>query len=913
MEPDVDPAGVDDPGEVPDDVPPRCDSPNSETESASVMPSFYDGGTGEKTKAKSSKAGKKGIGMKSSKGGKKKRRKQKAPSEEIPSAGSSPSHSSDEHESNDSADAEEVINFLYKVSSNITNLCKNEDQVRTKKNESVHLKKEFKRVLKFIKTNEQKHRQKEEEIKDLKEKIEMYAIKNKEITKCYEEGKKNIQILQGESDKLHNLFDSNQKKEDKWNVERENYLEDIESLKTHIEELEIKVEKKNNEIEGLKRENEHILLKVDNLEKNSKELKNENIEMHENMNGMKKENVKKNIMIDNLKKELEQKKKLDEEYNKDKLLIEKNTEILIDERNYINEELIKTQKLLENQINKNRDLQNCKTNLLEKVDLLEKKQKDQFKKNADLEKKLDDLNKKNKLLINEAKMKENEIANNTSIINALTSGNSKMKVKLDQECFKIKLMQKENKALNINVKSLTYEIQNLLKLTEEIRTKYQNQKKEINDLIVEKEQTKKLIEKIDEGIKKSTESAKKEKMFNINLEKDIKKSTEEKNKLNEEIQSLVKEKEKLIQELSNTSSKVINSTNELINKDGKIGTYLKIINSLKNDLAKEKALYENIKSEKINTNKSLTEIKEKLYTLEERHKIHINELQQIKNKKKNLEAKMGDSMEDKKNAISQCEKLKEQIEKYKSHHEDYKTKQLHDKKTIDQLDLEINDLNTKLKNYEKCVNQNKKEKDLLNNEVKEKNEHIATLKEKLKLLQISHDKLDLDSKNHQQEIKNLNKKVANLKCSSELSNISKEQLSSTKLQINSLKKELINEQNKVKTLSEELEKPINIHRWRNIEGNDPTAFDLIEKLRCVQKKLIEKTEESMKKNSIIQLRTKECEQLQQQLGNLSKQPDVQDVTQIRKKLREKETLIKSLTAEISMYQEQTEKKAKRRA
>lgn len=81
------------------------------------------------------------------------------------------------------------------------------------------------------------------------------------------------------------------------------------------------------------------------------------------------------------------KKKIEEEYNKDKLLIEKNTEILIEERNYINEELIKTQKLLESQINKNKELENKKTNLLDKIDLLEKKQKDLIKKNNENEQK----------------------------------------------------------------------------------------------------------------------------------------------------------------------------------------------------------------------------------------------------------------------------------------------------------------------------------------------------------------------------------------------------------------------------------------------------------------------------------------------------------------------------------------------
>ncbi|ETW28552.1 hypothetical protein PFFCH_03923 [Plasmodium falciparum FCH/4] len=112
-------------------------------------------------------------------------------------------------------------------------------------------------------------------IKRLKEELEENQIDKKGILKKYEEEKKNVVVLHDQLDKLQLLFDNNQKKENIWNIEKENYLEDVESLRTNIEELDIRIEKKNNEIEILKRENEHILLKVDNLEKNKKEMKNE--------------------------------------------------------------------------------------------------------------------------------------------------------------------------------------------------------------------------------------------------------------------------------------------------------------------------------------------------------------------------------------------------------------------------------------------------------------------------------------------------------------------------------------------------------------------------------------------------------------------------------------------------------------
>jgi hypothetical protein len=47
----------------------------------------------------------------------------------------------------------------------------------------------------------------------------------------------------------------------------------------------------------------------------------------------------------------------------------------------------------------------------------------------------------------------------------------------------------------------------------------------------------------------------------------------------------------------------------------------------------------------------------------------------------------------------------------------------------------------------------------------------------------------------------------------------------------------------IKALSEELENPLNVHRWRKLEGSDPAAYELILKIQMLQKRLIAKTEQ----------------------------------------------------------------------
>ena len=51
------------------------------------------------------------------------------------------------------------------------------------------------------------------------------------------------------------------------------------------------------------------------------------------------------------------------------------------------------------------------------------------------------------------------------------------------------------------------------------------------------------------------------------------------------------------------------------------------------------------------------------------------------------------------------------------------------------------------------------------------------------------------------------------------------------------------ERTKARALAEELENPMNVHRWRKLEGSDPASYELIQKVQALQKRLIEKTEE----------------------------------------------------------------------
>ena len=70
-------------------------------------------------------------------------------------------------------------------------------------------------------------------------------------------------------------------------------------------------------------------------------------------------------------------------------------------------------------------------------------------------------------------------------------------------------------------------------------------------------------------------------------------------------------------------------------------------------------------------------------------------------------------------------------------------------------------------------------------------------------------------------------------------------------------------------MSEELENPLNYHRWRKLEGNDPDTWEMLQKIQTLQKRLIRQTEAVVERDVIIQ----EKEKLYKELKNLlARQP-----------------------------------------
>merc|ERR1711998_30240 len=196
------------------------------------------------------------------------------------------------------------------------------------------------------------------------------------------------------------------------------------------------------------------------------------------------------------------------------------------------------------------------------------------------------------------------------------------------------------------------------------------------------------------------------------------------------------------------------------------------------------------------------------------------------------------------------------------------------------------------------------ERDILGTQLIRRNDELALLYEKIKIQQSTLQKGEIQYKERLDEIRQLKNKIAGLKLDLHQAKQQVVTMDDLKREVYHLQRELLQEKTKVKALSEELENPMNVHRWRKLEGSDPATYEMIQKIQTLRKRLIAKTEQVVEKDLLIA----EKEKLYVELKNiLARQPGPEVAEQLsvyQSSLRNKTRQMKSMASELNMYQAQ---------
>jgi len=162
---------------------------------------------------------------------------------------------------------------------------------------------------------------------------------------------------------------------------------------------------------------------------------------------------------------------------------------------------------------------------------------------------------------------------------------------------------------------------------------------------------------------------------------------------------------------------------------------------------------------------------------------------------------------------------------------------------VEKLEASLQKLEENLQNQTIKFAKTTQERDVLGTQLLRRNDELALLGEKIRLQRLALKTGEEQYGERLEEIRILKLKIKDLQ--QELIVAKTGSVSHTKIAHQLIQKhqELLCEQIKVRALSDELENPMNLHRWRKLEGSDPAMYEMIQKVQRLQRRLIRKNEQ----------------------------------------------------------------------
>ena len=119
-----------------------------------------------------------------------------------------------------------------------------------------------------------------------------------------------------------------------------------------------------------------------------------------------------------------------------------------------------------------------------------------------------------------------------------------------------------------------------------------------------------------------------------------------------------------------------------------------------------------------------------------------------------------------------------------------------------------------------------------------------------------------------------------------------------------LDRELLNLQTKSRALTDEFDRPLNIHRWRVLESSDPKRYEKILQIQALQKELVTKSDLTIESDLFIQEKEKIYMELKKVIAR-QPGPEVEEqVLVYQQTYKDKYNQLQNMNDELSMYREQ---------
>ncbi|VDL63101.1 unnamed protein product [Hymenolepis diminuta] len=531
-----------------------------------------------------------------------------------------------------------------------------------------------------------------------------------------------------------------------------------------------------------------------------------------------------------------------------------------------------------------------------------------------------------KLQLSEAKLAEaqEKLDAQTNLTESLRMENEARLVEVKQREEEVNVIKSENdKLINQNDSSnkRLQEIEEKKQELEQTRSKIRESIGAIEREILETRKAMKRDRKVCEDLtrqrdvlskslfKVQTQAAKQADILKIheqskqNLEQEISNYSQETQTQKDMIGMLEKERDHYLKEASCYTQKVLALMEEVKYHEMEIFDNKKKIAEAQTKLKQQENLYEAVKSDRNLYSKNLIEAQEEITELKRKLSIMTQKIAQLKDEVACKDILMVQETAECKKVSQEWNNLQRELEKMKELTIKNKTFMEAQKKEEKRLVTRIQEAETEHSKYKKVLSEAINDKNVLEVQLARRNDELVEVHEKICLLENELINGEKEYANVLNNLKIVRDDIGRCRKEKALLQADLAQMEDLKREVIQAEKELRQEEVRCKVLEDELQIPINVHRWRQLEGSDPTTLEMIKKIHTLQKRLLNKTEEVVQKELQIEEKERFYVELKQTLARKPGPEVAEQMFIYQSTLRERQAALKVMKEQAEKYDE----------
>ncbi|KAJ3109632.1 hypothetical protein HDU97_003106 [Phlyctochytrium planicorne] len=389
-----------------------------------------------------------------------------------------------------------------------------------------------------------------------------------------------------------------------------------------------------------------------------------------------------------------------------------------------------------------------------------------------------------------------------------------------------------------------------------------------------------------------------------NLEQEIMAYKDEASKMRKLIYSLEKDRDRHINEASKVTQNLTLKEEDIKIKEMMIFDSRKKITELERKLKEQQSLYENVRADRNLYSKNLIESQDEITEMKRKLKIMSHQIEQLKEEISNKETSLAKEHFEHAKLEKEKESLSSQIAKLQQMYEEGQQQIQNQQAEENKLRHIISEADAERVRQKKEYDSLVQERDILGTQLIRRNDELSLLYEKIKIQTSTLNKGEIQYRERLEDIRVLKLEIKKLRREKAILQTETQNVEGLRNEIFKLQREILRERTRVKVLEEELESPMNIHRWRKLSGSDPSTYELITKIQTLQKRLIAKTEEVVEKELIINQKEKLYKEIKDVLQRQPGPEIVEELRVVKEAVKTKVRECKSLASELNMYHSQ---------